>query len=135
MKTELQKKANTKYSRSDKGKAAQRKYRQTSAGKAKDKRYRLSEKGKIVEKKLVAKRLNTTQILLDNIKKKCSCAICGYSEYTEALDFHHVNSQNKKYQIKASALWKKDFIDELQKCMCLCANCHRHITRIEREKN
>jgi hypothetical protein len=73
-----------------------------------------------------------SQQILDNIKKESSCAICNYNKYTEALDFHHIIPEDKKYQISANVVDRKDFIEELQKCMCLCKCCHAHVTRLER---
>ena len=62
-------------------------------------------------------------------KKTWSCAICGFSKYPEALDFHHIMPQYKKFVLTASNWHREDFGDELQKCVCLCSNCHRHITK------
>ncbi len=53
------------------------------------------------------------------------CTKCGYSKCMKALHFHHIDPSTKKY--KPSALFKKswDFIvEELDKCVLLCANCH-----------
>jgi len=64
------------------------------------------------------------------------CAICGYSEYPEALDFHHVNPKNKEFGITVSTLARSDkkVVEELNKCILLCSNCHRHITKISRRE-
>lgn len=45
------------------------------------------------------------------------CVICGYSKSSEALDFHHVNRSDKNGKIRT--------IEEADKCVLLCANCHR----------
>jgi 5-methylcytosine-specific restriction endonuclease McrA len=63
-----------------------------------------------------------------------SCAICGYSKYPESLDFHHIIPDDKKFCLNRNTFSYNDFGDELQKCICLCANCHRHITTLERQK-
>ena len=60
------------------------------------------------------------------------CAICGYNKCFDALDFHHSNPENKKFQISSIKLNKKDFIEELNKCILLCANCHRE-THVEKK--
>lgn len=62
------------------------------------------------------------------------CAICGYNRCIAALDFHHVNPQDKKFQITKQRIYKKNFIDELNKCILLCANCHREIEEKQRRK-
>ena len=57
------------------------------------------------------------------------CAICGYNECSEALDFHHSNSQDKKFNLNIRGMDKNDdrIVKELNKCILLCANCHRKI--------
>ena len=74
------------------------------------------------------------QNIVGKLKQSMGCAICGYNKYAETLDFHHVNPKDKKFHVVAAYLGRKDFLDEMQKCICLCANCHRHITKIERER-
>ena len=80
----------------------------------------------------VHKRNLENQKLFYNIKKDASCALCGYSKYIEALTFHHIIPEDKKYRIDVGYINKKDFAEELQKCVCLCANCHNHITKVEK---
>lgn len=55
---------------------------------------------------------------------KCSC--CGYNKSYSALDFHHINPEEKEFTIakNTSLSWKK-MKAEIQKCILLCANCHR----------
>lgn len=57
------------------------------------------------------------------------CAICGYNKCENALDFHHVNSEEKKFQINSITMSfsNKRIMEELNKCILLCANCHREI--------
>jgi len=58
------------------------------------------------------------------------CAICGYNECADALDFHHVNPKDKCFGINMEGLKKHNdvnFINELNKCILLCCNCHRKI--------
>lgn len=57
------------------------------------------------------------------------CEICGYSKCINALDFHHRNSSEKNFGISAKGYtrsWAK-VQAELDKCVLLCANCHREI--------
>lgn len=60
------------------------------------------------------------------------CAICGYNKCSSALDFHHVNPADKKYNINLYRIPNKDLIDELNKCILLCKNCHCEIEEKER---
>jgi hypothetical protein len=54
---------------------------------------------------------------------------CGYDRCLEALEFHHIASGEKDFGISArghSRSWEKTR-QELDKCILLCANCHREI--------
>jgi hypothetical protein len=54
------------------------------------------------------------------------CEICGYSKCLSALDFHHLNPNEKEkrweWQLKGFEQKIKD-----GKIQLLCANCHREI--------
>lgn len=57
------------------------------------------------------------------------CETCGYSKCVDALDFHHLDPNEKDFGIAAKGYtrsWKK-VKEELDKCIMLCANCHREI--------
>jgi hypothetical protein len=56
------------------------------------------------------------------------CAVCGYDRCPVALDFHHIRGK-KEFSvgdIGYSRSWKK-LKQELDKCVLLCANCHREV--------
>ena len=56
------------------------------------------------------------------------CQICGYNKCQQALEFHHLVPEEKGYNIakKTYVKWE-DLVLELQKCILVCANCHREI--------
>ena len=57
------------------------------------------------------------------------CELCGYNHCIEALEIHHNNSSGKDFSISEKGYtrsWTK-VKEELNKCMLLCANCHREI--------
>lgn len=57
------------------------------------------------------------------------CMICGYNRYVGALDFHHIDEKNKSFGLSTKGLtrsWKKTKA-ETDKCILVCANCHREI--------
>jgi len=58
-----------------------------------------------------------------------ACQICGYSKYQGALDFHHIDPTTKSFSIGSrghSRSWEQ-VLKELDKCILVCANCHREI--------
>ncbi len=64
------------------------------------------------------------------IKYKGGCCIkCGYNTFSGALEFHHLNPNEKDFTIAHLKQYSfKDKIKkELDKCILVCANCHREI--------
>lgn len=56
------------------------------------------------------------------------CEICGYNKCLAALEFHHINMEEKEFTISKVRTLSVDKIKhELDKCMLLCSNCHREI--------
>lgn len=65
-------------------------------------------------------------------QKGGKCFLCGYNKCIAALEFHHLNPLQKDPNIVASnmALTKQPIHilkSELDKCVLLCANCHREV--------
>ena len=57
------------------------------------------------------------------------CERCGYTQCMEALEFHHTISSEKDFSVSSKGYtrsWKR-VKEELDKCILLCANCHREI--------
>jgi hypothetical protein len=54
------------------------------------------------------------------------CSKCGYSKNLAALDFHHKNSDTKKFCIAefTTILSFEHLQEEAKKCVILCRNCH-----------
>ena len=56
--------------------------------------------------------------------KKTPCAKCGESRI-RCLCFHHINPAEKDFTIGQLRKTNLENIEhEIQKCMCLCLNCH-----------
>ncbi len=57
------------------------------------------------------------------------CARCGYKKYQGALEFHHLNPKEKDFSPSHLKKYKFDerMKSELDKCILVCANCHREI--------
>lgn len=61
--------------------------------------------------------------------KGSKCHSCGYEKCIDALEFHHTDSSKKDFGISSKGYtrsWEK-VKEELEKCMLLCANCHREL--------
>ena len=56
------------------------------------------------------------------------CQICGYARCVKALAFHHVNPDEKDFNISGNHCrrWKR-LVKELDKCVLLCMNCHNEV--------
>ena len=58
------------------------------------------------------------------------CSNCGYDRCLDAIQFHHKDPATKKFEISDSIFGKsgnyteKEIIEEVNKCLLLCANCH-----------
>ncbi len=53
------------------------------------------------------------------------CLDCGYSKSLAALEFHHLNPDEKDFSIAEMNHKSWEFIKkELDKCIMLCSNCH-----------
>jgi 5-methylcytosine-specific restriction endonuclease McrA len=55
------------------------------------------------------------------------CQVCGYDKCIEALEFHHLDPTQKDFGISHKGYtrsWAK-VKEEVDKCILLCANCHR----------
>lgn len=55
------------------------------------------------------------------------CVRCDYSDktYLSVFEFHHLDPKEKDFSISSTyKSWNK-IVPELDKCILLCANCHR----------
>lgn len=60
------------------------------------------------------------------LKESLSCIICGESD-PACIDFHHLDENQKEYQISDLVMSREKMVEELKKCVPICANCHRKI--------
>lgn len=56
---------------------------------------------------------------------KCIC--CGYDKCSAAFDMHHIDDRTKDFNISDRRAWNEALRLELDKCVLLCANCHREV--------
>jgi hypothetical protein len=55
-----------------------------------------------------------------------ACAICGYDRCVQALEFHHLDPEQKRFGVAARGITiSLDRLrEEAGKCILLCSNCH-----------
>jgi hypothetical protein len=86
-------------------------------------------------------KLSNEQIKINNYKRTYSwkkeakkllveykggkCINCGYSNCVESLDFHHLDSKEKDFNISGKSYSLERLKNEVDKCVLLCSNCHR----------
>lgn len=66
--------------------------------------------------------------------KQTGCSKCGYNKCLQGLEFHHVEPKNKLFNV-SFGVWRRIgrekatilFLEEMEKCVLLCANCHREL--------
>ena len=78
--------------------------------------------------KAVAKRRRKIKTMAIEYKGG-KCQLCGYQKYQGALELHHLNKREKSFGIGDKGYtrsWEKVKV-ELDKCILLCANCHREV--------
>ena len=65
--------------------------------------------------------------------QRTCCAKCGETR-SHVLDFHHLDKSEKEFtigQLKKGSI--KIIQKEINKCICLCANCHRDFHFLEKQ--
>jgi hypothetical protein len=58
-----------------------------------------------------------------------SCVECGYNKSIRALSFHHLDPNNKDFDISNANILKDwdTVVAEANKCCLMCLNCHAEI--------
>lgn len=73
-------------------------------------------------------RANTKSRLVEAMGGKC--LICDYSKCHDALEFHHINPEEKEFglgAIRGSIVSWAKIVQEAKKCILVCSRCHREI--------
>ncbi len=90
--------------------------------------YKNKEDKKNNVKKHYKRRKNEKKRYIQDYKLSKGCSVCGYNKCASALDFHH--NGDKKFILATApnngcSLEKIE--KEMEKCIILCANCHREL--------
>lgn len=67
--------------------------------------------------------------ILDQIKSYNSCCICSETDPV-VLEFHHKDSKTKSFGISYAVISNYNtnlILMEIEKCMCICKNCHARV--------
>ncbi len=75
--------------------------------------------------KRVAARLRATKQKAAKYKGG-KCIVCGYTRCIDALEFHHIRGE-KDFTISHKCISFEKLVPELDKCILVCARCHREI--------
>lgn len=73
---------------------------------------------------------------VSDLKASLGCAKCG-DRRSYVLDFHHKDPSIKEDTVArmlSNAYALERVMEEIEKCVCLCANCHREFHYLEKEK-
>lgn len=76
----------------------------------------------------VQRRREKTKAILVEYKGG-KCEVCGYHKCLSALEFHHIDSSEKDFGIGQKGYTRsiEKNKEEVDKCILVCANCHREI--------
>lgn len=55
------------------------------------------------------------------------CTSCGFKKYAVSLEFHHIDPSQKDFSLSGVTIAWERMKKELEKCVLLCANCHRAV--------
>ena len=74
---------------------------------------------------------------MQDIKSNCACAKCGETR-GYVLDYHHVDPNEKDSTIArltSNSTKIENVLEEVKKCIVLCANCHREYHYLQQLNN
>ncbi len=76
---------------------------------------------------VVRRRRRVKQILVQEAGG--SCRLCGYDKSPAALEFHHVDPQQKEFGLAEGGMARsiERIRAEARKCVLLCSNCHAEV--------
>ena len=94
---------------------------------AKVEKRRYSDRRQYLIRAVHARRKKVKQMAIEY--KGGKCEICGYDRCVDVFEFHHKDLSKKDFGISEKGYtrsWKR-VMEELDKCIMVCANCHREL--------
>lgn len=86
-----------------------------------------ADRAEYLKRAVTLRRRKLKQLLVQY--KGGKCVLCGYNKYVGAFDLHHLDGTKKEFGMSVRGLtrsWTK-LKEEADKCILVCANCHREI--------
>lgn len=75
---------------------------------------------------VATRRKKVKQQIIEEFGGKCK--VCGYNKSHYALEFHHLDPDQKEAEVVQLACLGIDRMrEEAKKCVLLCSNCHREV--------
>lgn len=71
-------------------------------------------------------KIHPNVVFINGYKQECGCYHCGEDD-VRCLQLHHLDPKTKKFHVNSTFIRNKTvdiLIQELDKCIVLCANCH-----------
>lgn len=125
------------YKDTEKQRKAQREWwhRNKEVQKPKARKYKKKNRKKLNRKNAEYGKRKLSAVWLKTLKESLHCEICGEEEAL-TLDLHHIEPDKKLFGLNGSNARKNinDIIVEVNKCMTLCACCHRRVHKLIKEK-
>lgn len=82
------------------------------------------------ERKLRVMRRRKDNVIRLKTERGGQCIICHYNKCLSALEFHHIEQHTKEGMVSRLAISGGSYEQakrEADKCVLLCANCHREV--------
>lgn len=81
------------------------------------------------KKQIYLRKLNRVNKLSKELKIRLGgkCSKCSYSKSLHALDFHHLRDKENEVSRLIRDFSREKALKESEKCILLCANCHREL--------
>ncbi len=86
-----------------------------------------SDRAKYLIKAVAKRRKKVREMAIEY--KGGKCIFCNYKKCIQALEFHHVGDEEKDFSISDKGYtrsWER-VKKEIDKCVLVCANCHREL--------
>jgi hypothetical protein len=105
------------------GRTEEQKRKRRESGEAQ--RY-YAKKGKEYFHEFKVNRRKRIQAFIRDTKRDKPCVDCGHIFPVVCMDYHHENGDTKLYSVSQMLDQSEETISaEIEKCILLCANCHR----------